>query len=65
MAAGLAFVGAILLCGSSAILALVAVAAVAALTARLAQAKLGGQTGDVLGATQFLAELAALLVLGA
>lgn len=65
MAAGLAFVGAFLLCGSSAIPALIAVAAVAALTARLARAKLGGQTGDVLGATQFLTELAALLALGA
>jgi hypothetical protein len=33
--------------------------------ARLARAKIGGQTGDVLGATQQLAELAALLALTA
>ena len=65
LSAGLAFVAALFLCGSSALLALLAVAAVAVLTARIAQAKLGGQTGDVLGATQFLAELAALIALGA
>jgi adenosylcobinamide-GDP ribazoletransferase len=41
------------------------VAAVTALLARTAQARIGGQTGDILGATQQLAEAAALAVLAA
>ena len=40
-------------------------AVVAVCAAALARAKIGGQTGDVLGATQQLAEMAALLALAA
>jgi len=44
--------------------ATILVAAAATLgMARLARAKIGGQTGDVLGATQYLTELATLLTL--
>lgn len=65
LSAGLALVGAFLLCGAPALVALFAVAAVATASAWIAKAKIGGQTGDVLGATQFLAEIAALLALSA
>jgi adenosylcobinamide-GDP ribazoletransferase len=51
--------------GSAGATAVIAVAVVSVAFARLAREKIGGQTGDVLGATQQLAELAALLVLTA
>ena len=45
-------------------LVMIAAASVAALgAARIAQSKIGGQTGDVLGATQQLAEMSALIAL--
>jgi adenosylcobinamide-GDP ribazoletransferase len=62
----LALVTALLLLGPWAALITAALVALAALTcARIAQAKIGGQTGDVLGATQQISEIAALLALTA
>jgi adenosylcobinamide-GDP ribazoletransferase len=48
--------------GSAALWLALAVALVAAGLAGVARAKIGGQTGDVLGATQVLAEVTALAV---
>ncbi|WP_050761489.1 adenosylcobinamide-GDP ribazoletransferase [Jannaschia sp. CCS1] len=57
----IAGLGAIVFAGIGAGLAALGVATVAILiVAALARAKIGGQTGDVLGATQVVAELAAL-----
>lgn len=62
IAAALGIGAAVLLCGVSA-LGMVALAALLCLIlARVAQAKIGGQTGDILGASQQLAEVAALAV---
>jgi adenosylcobinamide-GDP ribazoletransferase len=67
--AGIAIVASALLsvamAGSAGATAVVAVAVVSVALARLARDKIGGQTGDVLGATHQLAELASLLVLTA
>ncbi|MBE0453772.1 MAG: adenosylcobinamide-GDP ribazoletransferase [Roseovarius sp.] len=63
LAAGLAMGGAVLLCGASGLVAAGAAALVAAVIARLARVKIGGQTGDVLGAVQQGAEIAVLLCL--
>ncbi|MAU52752.1 MAG: adenosylcobinamide-GDP ribazoletransferase [Roseovarius sp.] len=66
LGAGLATGAAALLCGLPGLGAGLAAALVAALVARLALVKIGGQTGDVLGAVQQGAEIAALLwLLGA
>lgn len=51
--------------GPGAIVALLAGTAIAAMIALLALHRIGGQTGDVLGATQVLAETAGLLALSA
>jgi adenosylcobinamide-GDP ribazoletransferase len=56
---------ALLFAGWGMVTMLVLVAAVTALLARSAQARIGGQTGDILGTTQQLAEAAALAVLAA
>lgn len=56
LAAGIAFAAS----GWSALTVLLVVAAMASACAWVAQAKLGGQTGDVLGATQQITETAAL-----
>jgi len=65
LAALVALGPALLLCGPAA-LAVLAVMAVTALATRdLAQRKIGGQTGDVLGAVQQLSEIAGLLCLAA
>ena len=56
---------ALLFAGWGMVAMLAVVAAVTALLARSAQARIGGQTGDILGATQQLAEAAALAVLAA
>ena len=48
--------------GAAALALCVAVLVAAAVVAAVARAKIGGQTGDVLGATQLLAETAALIV---
>lgn len=62
---GVALLLALILCGSAAIWALLVALLLAGLLGRIAQAKIGGQTGDVLGASQQLAEIAALAVLAA
>jgi adenosylcobinamide-GDP ribazoletransferase len=58
--AGIALFGAIL-CGATGLTMAGMVAVGALATAAIARAKIGGQTGDVLGATQSLCETAALL----
>jgi adenosylcobinamide-GDP ribazoletransferase len=63
LAAGLAIVAAVLLCGLSGLIAAAGAALAALAMARLARARIGGQTGDILGAAQQLAEIAALLCL--
>ena len=65
IAAALSGLFALLLIGLSAIGTMVAVALVALGIARLAKVKIGGQTGDVLGATQVMTETAILLCLAA
>jgi len=54
-----------LITGVAGVLAVAAMLGTAALVARKARAALGGQTGDVLGATQLCAETAGWLVLSA
>ncbi|MEV8467813.1 adenosylcobinamide-GDP ribazoletransferase [Fluviibacterium sp. DFM31] len=63
VALGLAIAGAWACLDSSVMVAALATAAAAVAVALLARAKIGGQTGDVLGATQQIAEVAALLSL--
>ncbi|WP_084667814.1 adenosylcobinamide-GDP ribazoletransferase [Nioella nitratireducens] len=60
---GVALLLALLLCGGAAIWAALAAVVVAVALGRVAQAKVGGQTGDVLGASQQLSEIAVLAVL--
>lgn len=62
---GVALVLSIVLVGPGAIWAALAVVAVALGVATLARAKIGGQTGDILGASQQVAEIAALASLAA
>lgn len=64
-ALALALVPALLLCGLGAVWAVVLVALLCLGLAAVAQAKIGGQTGDILGASQQIAEIAALAVLTA
>ncbi|SEN27290.1 cobalamin-5'-phosphate synthase [Gemmobacter aquatilis] len=59
-AVGVAAVLALLTGGLGALAAVLAVAAATLVLALLAQRKIGGQTGDILGASQQLADLAAL-----
>ena len=54
---------AVLLAGGAGMFAMLIAAAVAAAIGALAKAKIGGQTGDILGATQITTEIAVLLVL--
>ncbi|THD85813.1 adenosylcobinamide-GDP ribazoletransferase [Aliigemmobacter aestuarii] len=61
-AAGVATLAALAFAGWGAVPMALAVAAVALAVAALARAKIGGQTGDVLGAAQQLAEAASLAV---
>ncbi len=63
MAAVAAGVCALMFSGGAGLLAVLTVAVAAIGLARLALSKIGGQTGDVLGATQSLTELAALAAL--
>ncbi len=66
-AAGLAVLlaGAIALlsCGGAAVLLILAVAMAALAVGAVAKAKIGGQTGDILGATQQISETLSLLIL--
>jgi adenosylcobinamide-GDP ribazoletransferase len=57
--------GLVLWTGPGALAALAAAALAALIVARLALRRIGGQTGDVLGAAQVLAETAAILALSA
>ena len=53
----------VLATGWSALVALLVALACAALVRLIAKAKIGGQTGDVLGATQIISETAVLITL--
>jgi adenosylcobinamide-GDP ribazoletransferase len=68
-AAAVGFVAAAILAaaatGTAGVVAIVATGAVAMTVTKLARAKIGGQTGDVLGAAQQLSDLAAMLALAA
>ena len=63
LALGLAGIIAIIFAGWGGIMALIWAVLVTFLLARIALAKIGGQTGDILGASQQLAEIAILLSL--
>lgn len=65
VAAGLALCCAVITTTSATILAAGVVIGITWLIGRLAMTRLGGQTGDVLGAVALLAEIAALLVMAA
>ncbi len=62
-AAGIAALTSFLFIGWSVIPALITTAALTIATGAIAKAKIGGQTGDILGATQQLAEIAVLFSL--
>lgn len=63
LAALIALAASVLLCGLAALPALLVALALIAWLARLATARIGGQTGDILGASQQLAETGFLLAL--
>ncbi|UWQ78305.1 adenosylcobinamide-GDP ribazoletransferase [Leisingera sp. S132] len=63
LAAGLAILLSLPLIGGTAFAAALAMGAAAAGLGRVAKAKIGGQTGDILGASQQVAEIAGLLTL--
>ncbi|RVT85647.1 adenosylcobinamide-GDP ribazoletransferase [Rhodobacteraceae bacterium CCMM004] len=65
LALALGLAGAVVLCGAAGLGAALAAAAAAVGLGQLARAKIGGQTGDILGAVQQVAEIAALTVLAA
>lgn len=65
MAVGIALVLALLLTGAAALAATLAIAATTLGIAALARAQIGGQTGDILGAVQQIAEIAALATFAA
>lgn len=65
VAVGLGLAIAFLFTGLTALVMLAALALTSALLARTAKAQIGGQTGDILGASQQLAEAACLAVLAA
>ncbi|MEX0279477.1 MAG: adenosylcobinamide-GDP ribazoletransferase, partial [Ruegeria sp.] len=60
---GLAAVLSLLLLGWSAMIPMLCALLAAALVGRIAKRKVGGQTGDILGATQQVTEIVFLLVL--
>jgi len=64
-ATALATMAAFLFLGWTGLLAVLATAAVTLLWSKIAMSKIGGQTGDVLGATQQITEIAVLLTLTA
>jgi adenosylcobinamide-GDP ribazoletransferase len=63
LGAGIALCLALVLVGPAALVAGLAAGVAAAVVGAVTHRKIGGQTGDVLGAAQFMAELAALLAL--
>lgn len=60
---GIGCIAALLLAGGAGFWAVIWAVIVAALLARIAQARIGGQTGDILGATQQMVEIAVLFSL--
>ena len=62
---GVAFVLSLIFLGPTALLPVFWAAVAALVVALIAKAKIGGQTGDILGATQSLSEIAFLLALAA
>ncbi len=62
---GLAVLLSLLLLGSQAFIPMICAMITAGIVARLAKVKIGGQTGDILGATQQVAEITFLLALAA
>lgn len=65
LACGIALVTAVILVGLATLPVILACGLVTLACACIAQRKIGGQTGDILGATQQLSEIAALLTLAA
>jgi adenosylcobinamide-GDP ribazoletransferase len=65
VAFGLAALATVAMAALAGVVAVIAVIVVSGALARLARSKIGGQTGDVLGAAQQLAELTALFALTA
>lgn len=65
LALAIAFAAALVLTGWSTLAIALACAVITALLARTAQTRIGGMTGDILGATQMLAQIAALISLSA
>ncbi|MEZ5713914.1 MAG: adenosylcobinamide-GDP ribazoletransferase [Paracoccaceae bacterium] len=65
LALALAGLAALILAGWAGLWALIATAAACVACANIALAKIGGQTGDTLGATQQITEIAALIALSA
>lgn len=65
LAAGLACIGALLVAGWAGLWAIAAALAAILACIAIARAKLGGQTGDILGASQQIVEIAVLLALSA
>lgn len=63
IAVGIAALTGVALLGWTGLLVLAAVAIAGLITARIAHIKIGGQTGDILGASQQIAEIAALMAL--
>ena len=59
----IAAIVAVLLNGGAGVLALLVAGGVASVIGWVAKTKIGGQTGDILGATQICAEIAVLIVL--
>ncbi|WP_298848808.1 adenosylcobinamide-GDP ribazoletransferase [uncultured Ruegeria sp.] len=62
---GMAILIAVFLCGSPAVGAIIFATLIIVVLAAVARKKIGGQTGDILGASQQLAEIAFLLALSA
>lgn len=65
IAAVIGVVGAVLLTGAAGLIAALAAGGVVLVMGMIARAKIGGQTGDILGATCVLSEVAVLLTLAA
>ena len=63
IAVGFAVLTAVVFCGWSGLLSVAAVALSGLICALIAQRKIGGQTGDILGATQQISEIVVLLTM--
>ncbi|SEO86723.1 cobalamin-5'-phosphate synthase [Salinihabitans flavidus] len=65
IAAALAGLAALMLAGGTGVSLIIATLLITAACGSIARVKIGGQTGDILGATQQIAEIALLLILAA